>query len=195
MSDDSKLQLVLDNSALLLGIAVSVATIVTVVQAHRARSRERTAILRRIDVEYSRVVTVAGALSNRAQQVGSGYARSAGEYWASPSKEEDSLPESIERDVEWLIVRTNQVLSYKVPLEHLSPLLSAPHLDAVAEFARVHSRYVEVVGTRAADLDVYRRKKGVLVRFCSVVTLHGDQLREAHEVLRTTLGLASGPSS
>ena len=160
-----------ENSALILGLAISLYTVYSFIEGWLTRRRQRYALIRNLQEEYSWFTTLASSMNNRAKQVMERHVKIAeGEAWPSPSAEEDDLPDNIVQDVKWLIDRAEHIISYKLPVdvEKLGAILTKRQVEALMQVINAHRVYKEVLATRTIDLEMFPRRKGVLVRFQAV---------------------------
>lgn len=184
------------NSALILGLTISVYTIYSFVETRLTRRRQRYALLQSLEEEYNWFCTLASAMSKRAKQVlDQQHVKIVqdGTYLSSPTEEEDNLPEDVEQDVKWLVDRAEHVIAYPFPVdvEKLGGILSKRQIDALMELIKAHHTYTRVLATRTIDLKKFPRKKGFLLRFAAVAVVNLEKVREHLHLFRESLGFRS----
>ena len=89
--------------------------------------------------------------------------------------------------------RANHLISYPMPLdvEKLGALLNRRQTDTFFRLLAARRVYIQVLTTRALDLDALPRRPGVFVRFISVAQLNVSELNENLKLFALTLGLST----
>ena len=185
-------KVVAENSALLLGFAISFYTVYSFVETRMAHQRQRYALLRSLRLEAEYFITLARSLSQRAEQVVDLYAKQdKGEAFPSPAAEADSLPDASQAAILWLVARAEHLLSYEFPgeVEELWSMLNKKQIEALLKFMAAYRIYTQVLATRTFDLKMFPRKPGVLRRFAGVVLLNLDDLDKQLDAFGRSLGI------
>ena len=158
------------NAALVLGLAISIFTIYTAVQKQVEQRRGRYAMMGRLRADAAYFISLAVALSSRAEQVKELYAPNPPVGFPSPAAERDSLPEGSQEAVQWLVARAEHLLAYSLPIdiEKAGSMLTRRQIDALLQFLTSFRRDMEILATRTFDLKMFPRKMGVLYRFAAV---------------------------
>jgi hypothetical protein len=181
------------NSALILSLAISLYTIYSYIEARIRSQRQRYALLRSLQAQSAYFVSLARALSERAEQVVKLYAEPVrGEAFPTPAAEKDSLPEEAEEVTRWLVSRAEHLLSYEISadIEKLGGILSKEQIDTLLSFIEAHRSYTQILATRTFDLKMFPTKKGVLRRFEGVVTINIEEVNKRLNDFRQSLGIA-----
>ena len=181
------------NGGLILGLAISIYTIYSFVEARILRRRQQFALLRNVYEELSYFHALASALAKRAEQTGEIFKQDLAGSYPSPAADEDRLPESAEALASWLVRRANHLIGYSihVDVERLGAVLDRRQAEALFRLIAARRVYVQVLATRAMDLEAFPRRPGVLARFIGVVNVNVHDLNERLEDFAGALGLTT----
>ena len=182
----------LNSGGVVLGLAISVYTIYSFVDARITQNRQQYALLKQIDHESKYFITLAQALKGRAQQVEKLYADSLKQpSFPEPAQDKDSLPEDAERVSRWLAARANHLAEYRIPIEidKVGAILDRKQADALFDLLAAQRIYVQVLRTRTVDLEAFPRRPGVLKRFVGVAVLNTEPMAEKLATFAASLGI------
>jgi len=181
------------NGGLVLGLAISIYTIYSFVEARLLRRRQQYALLQNVYAEFSYFLELASALANRATQAEKVYAQYLSGSYPAPAADKDELPEDAETLARWLVKRANHLISYPMPLdiEKLGAILNRRQTAALFHLLAARRVYIQVLATRAMDLDAFPRRPGVLARFVGVAYLNVADLNDKLNAFAQALGLAT----
>lgn len=182
----------LAHGGVVLGIAISLYTIYSYVDARITHQRQQYALLRQIDSEFEYFIGMADSLANRAQQVERHYAdQLARNSFPDPVRDGDSLPADAEITAKWLTARARLLSENHIPLdiEKVGAILNREQADALFDLLQARRVYLEVLSSRATDLEAFPRRPGVLKRFVGVAVLNVASMREKKQAFAASLGL------
>ena len=184
-------------AALFLGLAISAHTIYAIIESRLVHERQKYALVRNLQLEVEYLTTLAGSLSNRAEQVIDAYApRVAGEGFPPPATEQDTLPPEAAKEVGWLVKRAQHLIAFDVPIDvdRLGNFLNRTEIEAIIGLAQAIRTYKQVLETRTIDLEIFPRRKGVLHRFAGVAKLNIGMISDTLGQAQKTLGIGPTPS-
>lgn len=181
------------NGGLVLGLAISIYTIYSFVETRILRRRQQYALLKNVYEEFSYFLVLASALANRANQTEKVYEQYLDGSYPAPAADKDKLPEDAETLAHWLVKRANHLISYPMPLdiEKLGAILNRRQTEALFHLMAARRVYIQVLATRAMDLDALPRRPGVLARFVGVAYLNVSDLNEKLKAFAKALGLST----
>lgn len=105
------------NGGLVLGLAISLYTIYSFVEAQVLRRRQQHAMLKNVYEEFSYFLVLASSLAKRADQVRKQYQPYLGGPYAAPAADKDELPEDAEPLGRWLVRRADYLTSYPITID------------------------------------------------------------------------------
>jgi hypothetical protein len=182
------------NGGLVLGLAISLYTVYSYVEMRIRRRRAQYALLKNMYDEFSYFIGLASALAKRAGQAHDLYVqyRSSTSY-PSPAADEDLLPDDAEVVCRWLVRRAYHLTGYPLPvdMEKLGILLNRRQADALFALLTARRGYVQVLATRAMDLEAFPRRPGVFFRFVGVTALNNQDLNDKLQAFAKTLGMST----
>jgi hypothetical protein len=191
----------LNSGAVILGLAISLYTVYSFVDARISRNRRRYALLQQVSAELDHFIGLALGLSGRAQQAMDLYAPhfKAGAFPA-PASEADSLPHEAEATSRWLAARAKQLVDYQMPLDidQIGAILSRRQADALFALLKERRNYLRALSTRAIDLEAFPLRPGVFKRFAVVAIVNVDPMRTRLAAFARSLAQpvpAAAPSS
>ena len=181
------------NGSLVLGLAISIYTIYSFVEVRVLRRRQQYALLKNVYEEFSYFLVLASALDSRANQAKKQYEQYLNGSYPAPAADKDELPEDAETLGRWLVKRANHLISYPITIdvEKIGAILNRRQADTLFELMAARREYVQVLNTRATDLDAFPRRPGVLARFVGVAHLNVSPLNEKLKAFAEALGLSA----
>jgi hypothetical protein len=181
----------LSNGELVLGLAISVYTVYTYVESRVLRRRQQYGLLKNLHAELSYFLSLASSLGQRAGQAKALYEDYLSGSYPGPAADDDALPEEAEAVGRWLVERANHLIDYPVPIdvEKLGGVLNRRQADALFELLATRRVYLQVLATRAMDLEAFPRRPGVLARFAGVAHLNVGALETKLDLFAQALGL------
>lgn len=181
------------SGGLVLGLAISIYTMYSFIETRILRKRQQYALLKNVYEEFSYFLVLASALANRARQAAKVYEKYLDGSYPAPAADEDKLPEDAESIARWLVQRANHLISYPMPIdiEKLGAILDRRQTDALFHLMSTRRRYIQVLATRAMDLDAFPRRPGVLARFVAVANLNVPDSNEKLKAFAKALGLST----
>jgi hypothetical protein len=182
-----------ENGGLVLGLAISIYTIYSFVETRILRKRQQNALLKNVYEELAYFLALSSALANRASQVEKRYKQYLSGSYPAPADDKDELPEEAERLSRWLIKRANHLIGYPMPIdvEKLGAILNHCQTEALFELIAARRVYIQVLTTRAMDLDTFPRRPGSLARFVGVAHLNASDLNDKLKAFAKALGLST----
>ena len=165
----------------------------TFVETRLLRRRQQYALLKNVYEEFSYFCGLASSLANRATQAEKLYEQHFKVPYPAPAADQDALPEDAERVGRWLVKRANHLTSYPLPMEieKLGAVLNRRQADALFALIAARRVYVQVLTTRAMDLDAFPRRPGVFARFVGVAHLNVFSLNENLKAFANALSLST----
>lgn len=181
------------NGGLVLGLAISIYTIYSFVETRVLRRRQQYALLKNVHEEFSYFLVLASALANRANQAEKLYEQYLDGSFPDPAADRDELPEDAETIGRWLVKRASHLISYPITIdiEKLGAILNRRQTDTLFELMAVRRVYIQVLTTRAMDLETFPRRPGILARFVGVAHLNVSALNEKLKAFAKALGLST----
>jgi len=181
------------NGGVVLGLAISIYTVYSLVEARILRRRQQYALLKNVYEEFAYFLALAAAMAKRASQAEELYAKHFTGVYPAPPADQDTLPEDAERVGRWLVKRAHHLTSYEVPMEieKLGAILNRRQADALFELLAARRVYVQVLATRAMDLDAFPRRPGVFARFTAVAHLNVPDLNARLQALARALRVST----
>lgn len=178
------------NGGLVLGLTISIYTVYSLVETRILRRHQQYALLKNVYAEFSYFIGLASSLAKRATQAEKLYAQSLNGNYPAPAADQDTLPEDAERVSHWLVLRANHLTDYALPIEieKLGATLNRQQMDALFALIAARRVYVQVLTTRAMDLEAFPRRPGVFARFVGVADLNVVDLNEKLNAFAKTLG-------
>lgn len=172
---------IFENSALFLGLVISIYTIYIAINNYLIRRRQKIAIIRSLDIKLKYLITLAESLAKRAENTKDKYP-----VYIRDGSQRGGLPPDSQDDVEELLLRTYHVLEYEVRWdeEKLGSVLNEEQLDAFLEFLKPYQIYREVLTVRANQLKRSPDNVAELCRLASVSNLNLNPLKEHYEKFR-----------
>jgi len=184
--------LVAENSGLVLGIAISLYTLYSFLESRILKRRQQYAFLHHLHQEFKYFEGLADHLGRRAQQARDLYSDYYGDgSFPSPSEEKAGLPPEAERTSKWLVQRVKHLIQYQLPIDmdKLPNMLNRSQIDALLELLDARRVYLQVLHTRALDLEAFPRKPGVLFRVAAVSKLNVPEMTKRLHAFSASLGL------
>jgi hypothetical protein len=195
LSDHPVLQW-LSSGGVVLGLAISIYTIYSFVEARLEQKRKQYALLKHINSEFEYFIALSTSLGQRAREAESVFADSFTQLsFPNPARDEDSLPAEAERLSRWLVARAKHLMDYEIPIEieNVGAILNRKQADALFLLLEARRGYIQVLSTRTIDLGLFPRRPGVLKRFVGVAVLNVDPMRAHLKAFAESLGHA-GPA-
>lgn len=185
--------LIATNSGVVLGLAISAYTIYSYVEARAIRKRRQYAFLHYLYQELSYFTGLAAHVGRRADQVREVYKEHLRGSFPNPAAEKDELPPEVDAHSKWLVQRATHLIEYDIPLdiEKLGAMLNKSQIGELLEVMTARRVYLQVLATRAMDLEAFPRKPGVLARFVAVAQLNVPEMNKKLSEFASTLGLSS----
>jgi hypothetical protein len=181
------------NGGLVLGLAISIYTIYSFVETRVLRRRQQHALLKNVHEEFSYFLVLASALANRADQAKKLYEHYLKGSYPAPAADKDELPEDAETVGRWLVKRANHLVGSPITIdvEKMGAILNRRQAHALFELMAARRAYIQVLNTRAMDLDAFPRRPGVLARFVGVAHLNVSVLNDKLKAFAKALGLST----
>ncbi len=141
----------LENSALILGIAISIYTVYSAFDRFLLRRRQNKVTIRSLCVKTKYLLSLAVILAKRTSETVEKYKA----HFESESKSVE-LPEGFRDDIAGLLNLTFHILGLKLEWneEKLCSALTDGQLDAVLKFLDSHQSYHDILTFRAKQLEL-----------------------------------------
>lgn len=165
----------LENSALILGLAISAYTIYSAIDSYMIRLRQRSAITQGLHIKMKYMITLADSLAKRAERIVNRYP-----VKIESGSQRGGLPEESRDDVEELLIRAFHVLEFQQDWdeEKLGGVLNKEQLEAFLGFLSAFQTYREVLTVRARQLKRAPDNAAELSRLRTVANLNLAPVKE-----------------
>jgi hypothetical protein len=180
------------HSGIVLGLAISLYTIYTHVEKRVLRRRRQYALLRNLHQEIAYFSDLATNLARRADQAMTRYKpKYVGRPLPYEPTEADALPPDAQVSTLWLVRRAKHLIDYKLRLdiEKLGEMLHRGQLEALFDLLTARRVYIQVLATRAMDLEAFPRSSDALIRFAAVAHLNIESVKGKLNAFAGSLGL------
>jgi len=180
------------HSGIVLGLAISIYTIYAHVEKRVLRRRRQYALLRNLHQEVAYFSDLASNLARRADQVKTRYQpKYVGRPLPYEPTDNDALPQEAEVSSLWLVRRAKHLIDYKLRLdiEKLGEMLHRGQMEALFDLLTARRVYIQVLATRAMDLEAFPRSSDALIRFAAVADLNIESVKSKLNAFATSLGL------
>lgn len=184
------------HSGIILGLAISIYTVYTQIEKRVLRRRRQYALLRELHHEVAYFSELATNLGRRAEQVVTRYQpKYVGRALPYEPTEADALPAEAQVATLWLVRRAKYMIEYRLRLdiEKLGEMLHRGQLEALFDLLAARRAYIQVLATRAMDLEAFPRSSDALIRFAAVAQLNIGAVRSRLDAFAASLGLP-GPA-
>lgn len=165
----------LENSALLLGFAISLYTIYSAVDGILIRRRQRLATVRGLRTKLKYLFTLAESF---AQLVGTTHKK----HIKGDVRDKDPLPEEARDDVDFLLLRASHLLEFNIEWESesIGSALTEAQLEAFLGFVEKYQLYREVLTVRINHIKNFPHLAKPLAILLMPATLNLEAMKKTY---------------
>lgn len=178
---------ILDNAALILGIAISAHTVYAIVRSHVVYLRERRALLADITLQLDMFFSLTAFLAGKAQRFEERYST------GGPPVFENLSDEAL-LDLEGVRARAEHVLSHppKWDLIRVGAILNKKQFDLFVPFMEKFNLYWNRLELRLHEFKASPKRDGAFGRFLASASLiDDDNVRDAFREFEKAIGPAA----
>lgn len=166
----------LENSALVLGLAISLYTIYAATDSFLVRRRQKLAVIRTLQSKIKYLLTLANSFADLAKNTKDKYIK-------GDVRDKDPMPDEAKEDVEFLLLRGMHLLDFQVEWESesLATALTEAQLELFMKFVEAHQVYWEVLTVRINHLEKFPHLAKPLALLVLPATLNLQDMNKAYE--------------
>lgn len=167
----------LENSALVLGLAISLYTVYSVVAGIVAQRRERRALLGHLKIRFEYFITLAESFAERAQKVFEKH------HVDIPSAAYVKLPDAAKEDVAVLLLRASHLIEFEISWdsEKIGAILNEQQIAHFLQVMKQLQVFREVFTVRANELKLQPDNAAALSRLSTVAGWNLATLKEQYQ--------------